>query len=466
MTIFRLTFLLLISLYEFSVAQSQKTIKIKMTYTDGYKPFPRSHPITGWTKDVSSFKIKSNVKDFIVKEIPFCLEHSKYEDYKKGLISYQELINLLNTYSIDTSRIYKGILNSKLYCLVGLTNDNKRSVIFDQNGDFDFSNDNEYIFEFPDKSFPPNSNGFYKNSDIVKLTDTLHSVKVKAACRYDTFMLEKELSIKPIPYNSSISYPTAKEQEFHLQYWFNEHLEGCFQINKHIYHLALSNFGFPILSYRNKNFWQIMLRKDNEEFPIPKRGETIYGYNDTIYIENEKYLIASVSNFGEEVTLKYSGIKEKEFGNKKGQYIPDFSTNDINLRLINTKILANKFLFVDFWGTWCGPCIKLLPKIKELHSGANLSKVEFISIASENDSNLERFNNFLLTHQINWPQVLETPEAKDKLSVKFNIFTYPTFLFIDKTRKILFKGSSEAELDEIISFIKKNQLDSSEETAR
>ena len=443
-------------LFQQANAQLGKNIKVKMNYTTGFRPFPRSNSTITLVKDISKFKVKTNLKDFIVKRFSIFPEHSKYQDFKNGIISESEYFEILKSHNIDSAKVYKGQLRSIIYCLIGQSLNDKRIIIFDQDGDFDFTNDFEYEFDYPNTSLFVNNNGFYDNTAVFKfIDDSIPTVKVIGEGIYDNIKYKKELLLKANPYNTNATYPSKKEQDFPVTISFEEHLEGFFLIDNKKYHLALNNLGIPYIGYGNKYYWRLMLRKDEEtEFYRGKRGEGLYTSNDTIYIENKKYMVDSISIFGENVILKYLGEKSnKVIGFNQNEYINDFILKDINGEVINSKDLKKNYLLIDFWGTWCKPCLEMLPKIKDFYSKVDRSKIDLISIASENDMPISKFKEILKEKGIIWTQVLETNETKEKISELFKVSIYPTFFLIDRDRQIIMKGNSETEFNELISYL-------------
>lgn len=453
-------FAFLVCVFSSSILHAQSEIKIKLSYKDGYKPFPRIYVSTDIVKDTSPFKIKNNVKEYVIREIPFCPEHYKYHDFKSKLISVEDFNRATNTYKIDTAKVYRGTLKSKAYCLVGQTEDGKRIVIFDQNGDFNFNNDYEYLFEYPNTKLPPIKPDLYKSTDVFALTDTIKPARVSAECMYDDKKYIRDVLIKPIPYNSGAYSPVEKANNFPLEYTITEHLEGTFETNAHTYHIALYNKSYPILSFRNAHNWLIMLRRDDEAFPSLVKGlvsEGLLWSKDTLYIEDNKYTISAISDYGEEMTLKYYGKRPKQWGSKKGQYIVDFEGKDLTANTINIHNYRNKYVLLNFWGAWSKSSIAILPKMKELYSKIDPAKIEFIGVGFEKWGKTEDFKEFIKTNDIRWPQIPQILEETDtNLAKKFNIAFYPTFFLVDQEGKIIFKGNSEDEFEAFTKYILKN----------
>ena len=82
-------------------------------------------------------------------------------------------------------------------------------------------------------------------------------------------------------------------------------------------------------------------------------------------------------------------------------------TDAITGRPVSMKALRGKVVVVDFWATWCGPCVGEIPEMKRLYTEYHDKGVEFIGVSHdlpEEDGGLEALKAFVAREQIPWPQ--------------------------------------------------------------
>jgi peroxiredoxin len=136
------------------------------------------------------------------------------------------------------------------------------------------------------------------------------------------------------------------------------------------------------------------------------------------------------------------------FASKIGDQAPNFSLPDRQRKTVSLSDFKGKYVVLEFWGTWCGYCIKDIPAMKEYHARYK-SKVEFIGIAFRDWET--RWREALAKHEMNWVNLLSPDE---KLATTYGIEGYPTKIIVNPEGVIVGKYLGEAtdfyrKLDEL-----------------
>ena len=102
-------------------------------------------------------------------------------------------------------------------------------------------------------------------------------------------------------------------------------------------------------------------------------------------------------------------------------------------------------LVLDFWGTWCGPCVELTPALKTLHA-QYARTADIVSIALDEP---ERVKKYLAANNITWTNIaIQEQQRPSSLIDRLGVASYPSFLLIYKG-KIYYRGVGAQGLQEL-----------------
>ncbi|MHC4442723.1 MAG: TlpA family protein disulfide reductase [Planctomycetota bacterium] len=108
-----------------------------------------------------------------------------------------------------------------------------------------------------------------------------------------------------------------------------------------------------------------------------------------------------------------------------------FELTDIKGKKIKSADYKGKVLILDFWATWCGPCVAELPELQELYSAYHNKGLEIIGISKD----LERkdLDHYLKKKKLPWPQVfINDKDQLAALSVVTGVQGLPRYFVIDR----------------------------------
>jgi len=140
----------------------------------------------------------------------------------------------------------------------------------------------------------------------------------------------------------------------------------------------------------------------------------------------------------------------------EGEVATDFTIKD-NLKLSDLK---GNYVLLDFWGSWCGPCIREFPKLKELYSKYNgkqftdASNFEIVGIAVE--TNERRWRAALERFELVWPhQAMDQATSlrffDSPIANSYGVKEVPTKYLIDPQGNIIGVNPPFQEIEKLLS---------------
>lgn len=128
---------------------------------------------------------------------------------------------------------------------------------------------------------------------------------------------------------------------------------------------------------------------------------------------------------------------------------PQLIFKDNKGNVIQTNNLKGKVIYINFWATWCPPCIAEMPSVNELYTKFS-SNPNAVFILADVDHDMPKAEAFLRKHKIDAPlYVMESDIPKELMSG-----TIPTTLIIDKQGRIIYRheGVADYASDDFIKY--------------
>lgn len=132
-------------------------------------------------------------------------------------------------------------------------------------------------------------------------------------------------------------------------------------------------------------------------------------------------------------------------------FAPEFSLTTSEGEYLSLDELRGKVVLLDFWGTWCPPCVAAVPALRDLNKKyAKDSSFMMIGISSDGDAN--KWRDFTAREKMVWPQYLD---AERKVQRAFGVRGFPTYIVLDAEGVIRYRATGmsfdkEAALEEAI----------------
>lgn len=163
------------------------------------------------------------------------------------------------------------------------------------------------------------------------------------------------------------------------------------------------------------------------------------------------------TNIAEQIRTYLNKVKKIDVGSK----MTDFTGTTLTGISFDSKNLRGKYVLLDFWGSWCGPCRKSNPHLKELYAAYKDKGFEIVGVGDEMTSNVEaakkRLAKAVKEDGIPWVQILNNGRVGKNANLveAYNVKGFPTKYLIDKNGVIIWKGSGmdSPELDKKLAEI-------------
>jgi len=121
---------------------------------------------------------------------------------------------------------------------------------------------------------------------------------------------------------------------------------------------------------------------------------------------------------------------EVRAGSYVGKEFPDFTATDaITGEKFSLSLLRGKVVLVDFWASWCGPCVRELPNVIRAYKKYNTQGFEIVSISL--DTNRSRFTSFVRKQRMTWHHVMEGGGWRTRLVGKYGVTSIPRMYVLD-----------------------------------
>ncbi|MCF0054963.1 peroxiredoxin [Dyadobacter sp. CY356] len=425
-TVFLCAFALLVSCNQ-KHDQSGEIISLPLTIVDGFGPFDVDYLLLSpeyragdpngdiWTKTYLPVKgIPKNWKNVVKSMVNFDVKQLIYQNYQSGNLNQNTYENFQESWEWkpDEKYLSKTPIKCFVYVVRGLDESGKVAVMIDTNNNLDFEDENPF---YPESArFGPAMRNI---SNITKVS-------------YETFR-EGKTQKKQLPL--VVKYLPDQPENRNYVYSIPQYAQTILKHEGRVYELAVRR-GFDAPNYEAPEIVII-----NKEDSIKK-----YSFFDGIgkgelLSLNETSNTANFRNLGvdpDHRTLLLEIVKndKKQSSKQVGYLFKPFESKEFQTgKILRISDYKGKYVFIDFWGTWCKPCVEELPDLQNTYKTVNKKNIEFISIACLDSP--EKLSDYLKKHPLPWPQILS--DKTNKLMETYDVQGFPFNLIIGPDGKIV-----------------------------
>ena len=143
----------------------------------------------------------------------------------------------------------------------------------------------------------------------------------------------------------------------------------------------------------------------------------------------------------------YSGSRPPRIGNPA----PDFTVGDTD-RTVSLHDLRGKVVVLNFWASWCQPCVEEMPSLAQLQSKLKDRGVEVLGVSVDIDG--DAYHRFLQDHRLSLTTVRDPDQ---KTTILYGTFKFPETYIIDRRGIVRrkFVGAIDWNQPEIVDFLTK-----------
>jgi thiol-disulfide isomerase/thioredoxin len=130
-----------------------------------------------------------------------------------------------------------------------------------------------------------------------------------------------------------------------------------------------------------------------------------------------------------------------------GQRFPDFKVDDLDGAPLSVSGLRGKVVLIDFWATWCGPCVAEIPNVARAYQKYQADGFEVVGISLDQDR--AALENFVRQRGVAWPQYFDGDSGT--LARRYGIRSIPSTFLLDREGIIVARGLRGSALDRAVA---------------
>ena len=157
------------------------------------------------------------------------------------------------------------------------------------------------------------------------------------------------------------------------------------------------------------------------------------------YVADLKKTIEPMEKAAEQAKAAEEAAKNTEIG----KVAPDFTLESVNGDKIALSSLRGKYLLVDFWASWCGPCRNENPNVVKAYAEYASKGFDVLSVSLDRDS--AAWRKAITDDKLTWTQLID---ASGETANKYGVTGIPFTLLLDKEGKIVAKNLRGPALEE------------------
>jgi len=109
-------------------------------------------------------------------------------------------------------------------------------------------------------------------------------------------------------------------------------------------------------------------------------------------------------------------------------FAPLFKVTSLEGETISLEDHVGKVVVLDFWGTWCGPCVAAVPSVVDISRKYANRPVALIGISSDSQTDRQKVIGFAAAHKMTWPEYIDGNRQIERI---YDVHAFPTWIVVD-----------------------------------
>lgn len=140
-----------------------------------------------------------------------------------------------------------------------------------------------------------------------------------------------------------------------------------------------------------------------------------------------------ISDASKAFLLEYEKVLHKSVG-QKGL---DFTYKDINDKPVSFSDFKGKFVYIDLWATWCGPCKAEIPHMKKIEEDYHGKNIVFVSLSLDKAKDAQKWKDYVTKEQLKGIQLMADKDFGSDVAKNYEVNAIPRFLLFDPKGNII-----------------------------
>jgi peroxiredoxin len=172
--------------------------------------------------------------------------------------------------------------------------------------------------------------------------------------------------------------------------------------------------------------------------PDPKEFDSVVQLLDTALLKTQA---------GVELIKRLEIAKSTDIG----QPAPQFTMNDVNGKPVALSSLYGKFLLIDFWASWCGPCRADNPNLVKTYNDYHKKGFDIVSVSLDSERDKDKWLEAISKDKLTWLQLSDLKGWDNQAARLYGINGIPMNFLLDQQGRIIAKGLRGSALREKMS---------------